>query len=32
MLAVMATWPTRLNQPVHHDQAALFFLASLADQ
>ena len=32
MLAVMATWPMRLNQPVVQLQNGALRLASLADQ
>ncbi len=32
MPAVIATWPSMLNQPVNHDHAGPFFLASFADQ
>ena len=32
MPAVIATWPSRLNQPVNQAHAGPFFLASLADQ
>ena len=30
--AVTATWPSRLNQPVNHDQAGALVFASFADQ
>ena len=32
MPAVIATWPSMLNQPVNQDQAAPLRLASFADQ
>ena len=32
MPAVIATWPSRLNQPVNHAHVGPFFFASFADQ